>query len=130
MKKIIFFILGILIFSSNVLAGDIPSVDLVDEYNIYNTNKILITVYDDGKDKAIATITGQQEVAQMMRSLESAAPIAVFKKMPDYFVKFYSEDEFIFGFAYYSPDKLLYLSHAVYEPSDDFVQILGTYIPH
>jgi len=47
--------------------------------------KILITVYDDGKDKAIATITGQQEVAQMMRSLESAAPIAVFKKMPDLF---------------------------------------------
>jgi len=39
MKKNNFFILGILIFSSNVLAGDIPSVDLVDEYNIYNTNK-------------------------------------------------------------------------------------------
>ena len=128
MKKIIFLMLGIMMLSINVLASDIPAVDLVDEYNLYNTNKILITVYEDGKDKTIATITGQQEVAQMMRSLESAAPIAVFKKIPDYFVKFYSEDEFIFGFAYYSPDKLLYLSHAVYESSADFIQIIESYI--
>jgi hypothetical protein len=128
MRKIILLVLALIIFSSTVSSDEIPAVDLVDEYNLYNTNKILITVYDDGRDKTVGTITGQQEVAQMMRSLESAKPLAVFKTIPDYYLKFYSEDEFIFGFAYNSEDKQLYLSHAVYEPSADFISLIAPYI--
>ncbi len=63
--KIILLILGFFMASSNVSAQDILKVDLVDEYNLYSANKILITTYIDGKDEVMAAVAGQQEAAQI-----------------------------------------------------------------
>jgi hypothetical protein len=127
--KIIFLLLCFSFLTLPALAqNDIPPVDLVEEYNLYSTNKILITTYKNGEDVTLNTIAGQQEVAQMMRALESAEAVFLFEMVPDYYVKFYTEDEFIFGFSYYVKDELIYIGRDVYRPSEDFISLIESYI--
>jgi hypothetical protein len=104
------------------------SVDLVEQYGLYDTNKIEITSYVRGTDEIFATIMGQQDVAAMLRTLESAQPIEPIRRRPDCQIIFYSGEKIILSFSYIKDDKQLTAISETYLVSDGFANLIKSYL--
>jgi len=112
------------------------TIDLVDEFNLYPTNKIVISFFSNTQEERRSIkITDLKEIAEIMRSLESAeyfgGGFMPSLSLPLCQIEFLRNDDSL-AILQYSTDnntlKRFFGGFRCYKASPDFINILDRYI--